>query len=76
MRYPPIDELVARTGSKYLLTVIAARRARQILEEFRLRGGEEDRPPRPIGQALEEFYHGKLRIILPEKQVRAAAPPS
>ncbi|MBE3550775.1 MAG: hypothetical protein BLITH_1388 [Brockia lithotrophica] len=66
MRYPPIDELVARAGSKYLLTVIAARRARQILEEFRVRGSEEDPPPRPVGQALEEFYHGKLRVILPD----------
>ncbi|RKQ88802.1 DNA-directed RNA polymerase subunit omega [Brockia lithotrophica] len=66
MRYPPIDELVARAGSKYLLTVIAARRARQILEEFRVRGTEDDPPPRPVSQALEEFYQGKLRVILPD----------
>ncbi len=28
--YPPIDELVERTGSKYALVIYAAKRARQI----------------------------------------------
>lgn len=61
MRYPPIDELVAQAGSKYRLTMIAARRARQLLEEKRPLI-EAPRSSRDVGIALEEFYAGRLEV--------------
>ncbi|CCQ96630.1 DNA-directed RNA polymerase subunit omega [[Clostridium] ultunense Esp] len=59
MRYPPIDDLVRMTGSKYALVHIAARRARQLLETKKPYI-EKPRSHRDVGIALEELYEHKI----------------
>jgi DNA-directed RNA polymerase subunit omega len=59
MLYPPIDELVNITESKYALVTIAAKRARQLLES------KKSLIPQPVshtyvGIALEEIYDKKI----------------
>ncbi|MBE3596390.1 MAG: DNA-directed RNA polymerase subunit omega [Hydrogenibacillus sp.] len=61
MRYPPIDDLERMAGSKYLLVMIAAKRARQLLHE-KSPLIESPRSYRDVGIALEEFYAGKLEV--------------
>lgn len=61
MRYPSIDKLVEKTGSKYKLVIAAAIRARQIKtkEDCLV---EKPHSKKNIGQALEEIYEGKVII--------------
>lgn len=59
MRYPPIDDLVRITGSKYALVHIAAQRARQLLETKKPYI-EKPRSHRDVGIALEELYERKI----------------
>ncbi|MDD3999627.1 MAG: DNA-directed RNA polymerase subunit omega [Bacilli bacterium] len=62
MRYPSIDQLVAKVKSKYRLVVGTAKRARDISK-----GGKVlvDNPnsKKSIGIALEEIYQDKITII-------------
>lgn len=65
MLYPSIDKLEEKIGSKYLLVVSAARRARQ------LREGEPPQIAEPkskkfVGIALEEIEQDIIRV---EKQI-------
>ncbi len=55
---PPIDKLVDRVGCRYVLAVLAAKRARQILSQ----PGYEEGPgkEKPISQAVNEISAGKL----------------
>ena len=63
MRFPPIDELEKKAGNKYLLVMIAAKRAREIvaLKNIQI---ENPRSPREVGIALEEFYADKLEVTV------------
>jgi DNA-directed RNA polymerase subunit omega len=61
MRYPSIDQLVAKAHSKYRLVVGTAKRARDISK------GSKVTIPNPnskksIGIALEEIYQNKIII--------------
>lgn len=57
MMQPPLEKLTETLDSKYTLVVVAAKRARHLLEE-----GAEDEPgrPKPVTQALWEMAHGQL----------------
>lgn len=62
MIYPPITKLVEKTGSRYLLTVQTAKRARQITE---------GKPPmvdikskKEVSIAAQEIYEDKLNYIV------------
>jgi DNA-directed RNA polymerase subunit omega len=66
---PPIEELVAVTGSKFLLAMLAGKRARQINEYYRQLGEGVGKyaPPqvhttsrKPLTVALEEIAAGKI----------------
>lgn len=59
MLYPPIDELVHITESKYALVTIAAKRARTLLETKKPRI-EKPVSHTPVGIALEELYHKQI----------------
>jgi DNA-directed RNA polymerase subunit omega len=61
MMQPTLDELVARVDSKYTLVVLAAKRARQILE----REGDEEGKEKPVTRALWEIARGELRYVRP-----------
>lgn len=60
MLYPPVAELVEKTGSRYQLVNLVARRARQISSD-----AEEKQLPlekKPVSAAIDEVYTGKLSI--------------
>lgn len=69
MTTPPIEDLVAKTGSKFVLVMLAAQRARQI-NDYYLQLGEgigRYAPPqvhttsrKPLTIALEEIAAGKI----------------
>lgn len=55
---PPIDELLEKVESRYMLVTIISKRAREIVE------GEEilvkTAQLKPVNIAVEEFYAGKI----------------
>jgi DNA-directed RNA polymerase subunit omega len=65
MLYPSIDTLMSKADSKYTLVILAAKRARQLLD-----GAEPELQPRSnkyVGVALEEIAADKL---VPPEEVR------
>ncbi|NLK00357.1 MAG: DNA-directed RNA polymerase subunit omega [Clostridia bacterium] len=58
MNQPPISELLAKTGSKYALVVIAAKRGRQITKSTH--DTQEDEFTKPITKSLHEIAEGKI----------------
>lgn len=61
MLYPPMAELVDKVGSRYLLVNLVARRARSISQ--RAEDSGEVLEKKPVSQAIDEVYSGKLTII-------------
>ncbi|MCF6094881.1 DNA-directed RNA polymerase subunit omega [Microaerobacter geothermalis] len=59
MRYPSIDVLVEKTGSKYTLVALAAKRARQLRETGKVLI-EQPKSRKHVGMALEEIAFDKL----------------
>lgn len=59
MMEPPIDELVAKVGNKFLLTCLVAKRAKQLNSEY-LMGEPQDKDPKVIAIAAEEVFEGKV----------------
>lgn len=60
MIYPPFDELLKHAdNNKYTLVIIAAKRARQIIE-----GGHanDERPTKAVTIAFEEIVNGKIKF--------------
>lgn len=60
MLYPPVSELAEKTGSRYQLVNLVAKRARAISAE-----AEEKQIPlekKPVSIAIDEVYTGKLSI--------------
>ena len=64
MLYPPMNSLVEKAGSRYLLVNLVARRARGIASEAEETESFLDQ--KPVSIAIDEVYSGKLMIT--EKQ--------
>lgn len=68
IRYPSIDQLVDRVGSKYKLVIGAAKRSKELASidpetnEPTLRLVTKPRNIKNLGIALEEIYEGKIVI--------------
>lgn len=60
MLYPPVAELVEKTGSRYQLVNLVAKRARDISTEAEENGEILDK--KPVSSAIDEVYTGKLTI--------------
>ena len=60
MLYPPVAELVSKTGNRYQLVNLVARRAREISANAEEEGIILDK--KPISEAIDEVYTGKLTI--------------
>lgn len=60
MLYPPVSELVDKTGSRYQLVNLVARRARVISSDAEEKGIPLER--KPVSSAIDEVYTGKLAI--------------
>ena len=71
MIYPPIAELVKKTGSRYILVIEAARRARQ------LSAGAEPLcdcdSNKEVSIATNEIYQDKLRIYMKSPSATVSA---
>lgn len=57
-KVPTLDELLQKVESKYTMVIVAARRARQILEGSRPQAGPVD--DKPVTAALKELAAGKI----------------
>lgn len=60
MLYPPVAELVDKTGSRYQLVNLVARRARAISTDAEENGTVLEK--KPVSAAIDEVYSGKLVI--------------
>ena len=56
--YPPMAQLVDKTGSRYLLVNLVARRAREISAQEEEEGESSDK--KSVSVAIDEVYTGKL----------------
>lgn len=60
MLYPPMGDLVAKSGSRYQLVNLVARRARNIAANAQETGDIlEDKP---VSIAIDEVYEGELTL--------------
>ena len=62
MNYPPLNELQAQAGCRYLLVTTVAKRARQLQDD-----PEKLDDRKPVSVAVDELYNDKLEIITPEE---------
>ena len=60
MLYPPMSNLVEKTGSRYLLVNLVARRAREIASNAEDQGLQLRK--KPVSSAIDEVYTGRLKI--------------
>ena len=60
MLYPPLGDLVDKTGSRYQLVNLVARRARNISSNAQETG--EILNDKPVSIAIDEVYEGDLSI--------------
>ena len=68
MLYPPMSELAAKAGSRYLLVNLVAHRARQIAAEAE--AFQEDLPEKPVTMAIEEVADGELSAPVKEEYMK------
>lgn len=61
MLYPPMADLVEKTGSRYLLVNLVARRAREISAFAEDQGISLER--KSVSTAINEVHSGRLKII-------------
>ena len=60
MLYPPMGDLVDKTGSRYQLVNLVARRARNIASNAQETGDVLEE--KPVSIAIDEVYEGELSI--------------
>lgn len=60
MLYPPMGDLVAKSGSRYQLVNLVARRARNIAANAQETG--EILEDKPVSIAIDEVYEGELTL--------------
>ena len=68
MLYPPVDELLKKVDSRYLLVNLVAHRARQIAAEAE--AFQEDLPEKPVTMAIEEVADGELSATVKEEYMK------
>lgn len=59
MRYPALNDLIEKTGSKYSLVIVTAKRARQIVDKQLI---DEDTIENPVSVATREIAEDKLKF--------------
>lgn len=66
MIYPPVTELVKKTGSRYSLVVETAKRARQLVDgSLPLSNVDTNKE---VTMAVNEIYEGKIGVIRPDME--------
>jgi len=61
MIYPPITELVDKTGSRYSLVIETAKRARQLVSGAQALSNVKT--TKEVTVAVNEIYEGKVEIV-------------
>ena len=60
---PPVDQLIKKTGSRYALCIVAAKRARQLIDDAQNKGSTEiPGPYKPITAAAREILEGRVSV--------------
>ena len=70
MIYPPITELVKKTGSRYALVIETAKRTRQLVEGAQKLSEVET--SKDVTVAVNEIYENKIEAIAKVKTVAPA----
>ena len=70
MIYPPITELVKKTGSRYALVIETAKRTRQLVEGAQKLSEVET--SKDVTVAVNEIYENKIEAIAKVKTVEPA----
>ena len=60
MLYPPMNVLMEKVSSRYMLVNVAAKRARQIAEDAEAEGVQL--AEKPVRVAINELADGKLKV--------------
>lgn len=67
MLYPSINELLEKVDSRYTLVVVTAKRARQIIDEGKLKAGSCSK--KPVSIATQEIFEGKISYKKHEEEL-------
>jgi len=70
MIYPPITELVKKTGSRYALVIETAKRTRQLVEGAQKLSEVET--SKDVTVAVNEIYENKIEAVAKVKTVEPA----
>ncbi len=70
MIYPPITELVKKTGSRYALVIETAKRTRQLVEGAQKLSEVET--SKDVTVAVNEIYENKIEAVAKVKGVEVA----
>ena len=70
MIYPPITELVKKTGSRYALVIETAKRTRQLVEGAQKLSEVET--SKDVTVAVNEIYENKIEAVAKVKTVQPA----
>lgn len=62
MNRPPVNELVEKAGSRYMLVTAVSVRARQLQDDPEKLGNNK-----PVSMAVEELYEDKLVLTAPKE---------
>ncbi len=63
IQVPPVDKLVEKTGSRYALCIVVAKRARQLIDDAQNKGLTEiPGPYKPITAAAYEVMDGRVGV--------------
>lgn len=68
MIYPPITELVKKTGSRYALVIETAKRTRQLVNGAQKLSDVET--SKDVTVAVNEIYEGKIDVVEVGEQVQ------
>lgn len=67
MNQPAMDILIQKTGSKYSLVVLAAKRARMLIDDDLL---EQEKQVKPVTRALYEIAEGKITYAISKEAIK------
>jgi DNA-directed RNA polymerase subunit omega len=66
MLKPSIDELIDKVGNRYSLCIIAAKRARYLIDQETEDPSGEEIMEKPLSTAIDEIMKGEIEAIIPE----------
>jgi DNA-directed RNA polymerase subunit omega len=65
MLNPSIDDLIEKTGNRYALCILAAKRARHLIEKHEA-DEEEEMIMKPLSVAIKEIMADEIEAFIPE----------